>query len=374
MRVLQSPGPVNWEVARQVAGWVALGGGQEAPVDGAAQAQFDELARAAQTHVVAETGLASTFAVPTRTIGRQAWAELHLDALRPVLTALATNLGRAMQEPGGGPLPGLPGEEAGGADPFAGLVGMLAPALLGLQAGSMIGHLATHALGRYDLPLPTSDDPSLCFVVANVDAFEEAWSLPRDDLRFAVALHEVVHAAERSVPWVRDRLVALATRYVSGYELDEDAFEARFGRIDPADPSSFSEIAADPATLVGAMQTPAQREVLADLQALVSVLAGYADDVLRRVGRRLIGSFDQIQEALQRHRLEQGEAGRFVELLLGVAVDREHYERGSAFCAGVVEREGPDALNRLWEGEAMLPTRSELEAPGLWLARIDMPA
>ena len=49
--------------------------------------------------------------------------------------------------------------------------------------------------------------PSLCFVVANIDTFESEWSLPRDDLRFYVALHETVHAAARSVPWVRERLV-----------------------------------------------------------------------------------------------------------------------------------------------------------------------
>ena len=55
----------------------------------------------------------------------------------------------------------MPGFEG---TPFAAMAGiagmgnmmsMLAPALLGVQAGSMIGYLAQHALGRYDLPLPT---------------------------------------------------------------------------------------------------------------------------------------------------------------------------------------------------------------------------
>jgi uncharacterized protein (DUF2342 family) len=103
--------------------------------------------------------------------------------------------------------PGEPGAPPG-ASPFGpemlgNIMQMLAPALLGMQAGSMIGYLAQHALGRYDLPLPTSDEPSLCFVVQNIDAFEESWSLERADLRFYLALHEVVHAAGRSVPWVR---------------------------------------------------------------------------------------------------------------------------------------------------------------------------
>jgi len=39
----------------------------------------------------------------------------------------------------------------------------------------------------------------------------------------------------------------------------------------------------------------------------------------------------------------------------------------------VVERAGIEGLNRLWEEQSMLPTASELDAPGLWLARIDLP-
>jgi putative hydrolase len=391
IEMLQSEGPVNWEVARQVAAWVALDGGAERPVEPGAHEAFDELVRAAQTHVVAETGLTASFRAPLRTMGPKAWAELHLDALKPVLEALAVNLGQVMRgagaepdqpdepepgrQPGTGPVPtgGVPDMPGAGADPFAGLLGMLAPLLLGLQAGSMIGYLAQHALGRYDLPLPTSDEPNLCFVVPNVDAFEDAWSLPRADLRFYLAVHEVVHAAERSVPWVQERLVSLATEYVSAYELDTSAIEEQFGAIDPNDPSSLSGIAEDPEALLGAMGSPRQTDVLTKLQSFTAVLEGYADTVLERVGNQLIPSFGQIHEAMQRHRLERGEAERFVEGLLGLKLEREHYERGAAFCAGVVERAGMEGLNRLWEQEAMLPTSAELDAPGLWLARIELP-
>jgi uncharacterized protein (DUF2342 family) len=103
------------------------------------------------------------------------------------------------------------------------------------------------------------------------------------------------------------------------------------------------------------------------------VLEGYADSVLERIGRRLISSFDQIHEAMARHRIERGEAERFVEGLLGLAVDRGDYERGAEFVRGVVERAGPEGLNRLWERAEMEPTPNELVAPGLWLARIELP-
>lgn len=392
MRLLQSEGPVNWEIAQQVAGYVALDGAtSEPPVSAEEREELDELARAAESHVVAETGLSSALGLKTSSISRSDWVELHLTSLRPVLEALAVTLRKALEDDdndptelpgahpsGGGANPfgftgGLGGQFGSGADPFGGLLTMLAPLLLGVQAGSMVGYLAQHALGRYDLPLPTDDEPSLAFVVPNLAAFEEAWSIDRRDLRFAVALHEVVHAAERSVPWVRERLLRLAIEYVSAYEVDPNAVESQFGALDPNDPSSFAGIAEHPEALLGAMQSERQHEILERVQGLTMVLEGYADVVVERLGGRLLNDFPRVHEAMQRHHLERGEAERFIEQLLGLRLDRDHYERGERFCRGVIERAGMDGLNRLWESERMLPTPNELDAPGLWLARIDLP-
>jgi putative hydrolase len=387
MRLLQSEGPVNWEIAEQVAGYVALDGATtETPVSPEEREQLEELARAAESHVIAETGLSSTLGLKISAIGRREWVDLHLETLRPVLEALAVTLRKALDAgddetelpgtpgthpSGGGQLPfGMAG--AGG-DPFGGLLTMLAPLLLGVQSGSMVGYLAQHALGRYDLPLPTDDEPSLAFVVPNLAAFEEAWSIDSQDLRFAVALHEVVHAAERSVPWVRERLLRLAIEYVSAYEVDPNAVESQFGQLDPSDPTSFAGIAEHPEALLGAMQSERQQEILTRVQGLTMVLEGYADVVVERLGTRLLTDFPRVHEALQRHHLERGEAERFIEQLLGLRLDREHYERGEQFCRGVIERAGMEGLNRLWDSELMLPTPNELEAPGLWLARIDLP-
>jgi putative hydrolase len=379
MRLLQSEGPVNWEIAAQVAGYVALDGETSEPaVLPGDRDELEELARAAESHVVAETGLDGVLGLNTQALTRKEWVDLHLKVLRPVLEALAVTLRKAMDQDDGPDEPmghpsGAPFGFPGGGDPFGGLMTMLAPLLLGVQAGSMVGYLAQHALGRYDLPLPTDDGPGLAFVVPNLAAFEEAWSIDPRDLRFAVALHEVVHAAERSVPWVRERLLALSIEYVSAYEVDPNAFEAQFGELDPSDPSSFAGIAERPEALLGAMQSDRQREILERVLALTMVLEGYADVVIERLGSKLLPEFGRIHEAMQRHHVERGEAERFIDQLLGIRLDREHYEKGEAFCRGVIERAGMEGLNRLWESERMLPTPSELDAPGLWLARIDLP-
>ena len=91
------------------------------------------------------------------------------------------------------------------------------------------------------------------------------------------------------------------------------------------------------------------------------------------VGRRLIGSYGPLTEALRRRRLEESSGTRILGQLFGVALDEASYERGAAFVRGIVDRAGDEGLSRLWHSERELPTPAELDAPGLWLARIDLP-
>jgi uncharacterized protein (DUF2342 family) len=75
---------------------------------------------------------------------------------------------------------------------------------------------------------------------------------------------------------------------------------------------------------------------------------------------------------MRRHRVERSEADRFIQRLLGLDPSRRFHDQAAAFCRGVEERAGRPALDRLLESESMLPTPAELEAPGLWLARIEL--
>lgn len=377
MRMLQSPGPVNMEVARQTAestanlddnGEVTV----EAPIAPDTTRAFEDVVRAVQLMVSETTGISAVLTVQARTVDRATWSGITLAGLEPVLGALAGALSRTDAGP----------ELDASATPAAMfspdmLFTMVMPLLLGVWAGSMIGQLSRRALGQYDLPLPLDGAPALLFVASNVDAFAEEWALPRDEMRYALALREVVHSAQRAVPWVRERLVRSASAYVAAYEVQPDALEEQLGNFNPADPASMDALSSlsNPDVLLGAMRTERQEPLLADLQRFVSVLEGYADIVVESIGARMISAHSRLDEALRRHRLERGETTGFVDRLLGLELDRGHYDAGLAFCRGVVERSDGsfDQLNRLWSSEAMVPTAAELVAPGLWLARIDLP-
>jgi putative hydrolase len=378
MRMLQSPGPVNMEVARETAESMAnvdIETGQmrpEAPVDPAATRAFEDVVRAVQLPVSETTGISGALTVTARNVDRATWSSVTLTGLEPVLRALAAALARTDGETGADETPAT----AAAFSPDM-LFAMMMPLLLGGWAGSMIGLLSHRALGQFDLPLPLDGPPALLFISGNVDAFAEEWSLPVDELRYALALREVVHGAQRSIPWVRERLVRCASAYVGAYEVQADAMESQLGEFDPSDPSSMEAIAGltDPDALLGAMRTERQGPLLAELQRFVSVLEGYTDVVVESIGERMVSAHGRLDEALRRHRLERGDATGFVDRLLGLELDRGHYDTGVAFCRGVLERsEGSfEQLNRLWSDESMVPTESELTAPGLWLARIDLP-
>jgi putative hydrolase len=397
LRFLQSDGPVHWEIARQVARWVALEGEAEPVVTAADRARLAEVAAAAEQRVLAETGEPS----PTPSVallGRAEWADQALVTLKPVLEKLAVSLqgelpdftaGGGEEPEAGNPLagnpfaglfgmgpggPGAPGGEIG-ANPLAGMAGMfgaLGPLLLGVQCGFMVGQLAQSLLAEHDLLLPIADPPRPALIVPNLERFSSAWSIPADDLRFYLALGEAVRSRVAARPWVRERLVRLISEYVSSFRVDTAALESQLGAIDLSDPSSLEGAVLDPDALLGAMQSPEQMAVLGRFQLTTAVLESYADFVVERLAEPMIKSLPTIREAMRRHRVERSEADRFIQRLLGLDPSRRLHDQAAAFCRGVEERAGSQALDRLTEAESMLPTPAELEAPGLWLARIEL--
>jgi uncharacterized protein (DUF2342 family) len=54
-------------------------------------------------------------------------------------------------------------------------------------------------------------------------------------------------------------------------------------------------------------------------------------------------------------------------------LDQEGLDRGEAFVRGVLERGGESELAKLWVIEANLPTPAEVDAPGLWIERVNLP-
>ena len=373
-RMLGQQGGAAWDGARQLAISVATDGTSEPNVDPVERMRIEQLARVADLRVADATGLSTSVAgraVSVQPVTRTRWVMDTLEAYRPLMERLADALGptEAPDEPEDDtdPLSGM----------FAGMLQMFQPMVLAMTAGSMVGHLAQRTFGQYDLPIPrpttgaAADD--LLLVVPNLDAFASEWSLEPDDLRLWICVHEVASHAVLGVPHVRTRIDDLLTRYVSSFRNDPSALEDRLGDLDLSDPSALTnlqEAIGSPEVILGAITSPEQDVIRPPLEAIIATVVGVVDHVVDVVGNDLLKDHPMLTEALRRRRVEAAAADRFVERLLGLELTQATYDRGSAFVDGVVDRAGEEGLRRLWEGEAMLPTPSEVDAPGLWLARI----
>lgn len=370
-KLLANQGAVNHEVARQLALWMATEGRAEPNPDPVERIRLEELVRVADLHVAEATGLPTSVTgrpLTVAAVGRAEWARRALDAYRPLFEGLAGAVGQAEGD----------GEDAAAAaDPTSELLGgiteVVGPLLLGMQAGTMVGHLARRALGQYELPVPRPPSDELVMVPANMQNFATDWSLSLDDVRLWLCLSEVTHHAVMGRPHVRARLDGLLRSYVGGFRADPSALQDRFSALDPTDPMSFQAALGDPSELLGAIETPEQRGTLVRIEAVVAVIEGFTDHVLDAAGQRLVSGYGALVEALRRRRAERGEGERFVARLFGLDVTPAQYERGRRFVTGVVERAGEEGLSRLWASERELPTPTEVDAPGLWLERIDLP-
>jgi len=382
LKMLGTQGPVQWDGARQLALSIATGGQSEPNVDPLERVRYEQLARVADLQVAQATGLSTSTTgrpVTVTPVTRSQWALTTLDAYRPLVEKMA---GALHPPEGGAPATDI---EAVADDPMADpteawlsqIMGLLSPMLLGMTTGSLVGHLATRCFGLFDLPIPRPKSDDLLVVAANVDSFATDWSMDGDDLRLWVCLHQITNHAVLGLPHVRARLDELLADYASSFESDPDALGTKLGELDVdpsgADPMArFQELMGDPEVVLGAVRSPRQQELLPWLEALVGVLSGYVDHIMDRVGAGLVGSYSQITEALRRRRVEASPQDRFVERLLGLELTQAHFDRGTAFVDGVVERAGEAALERLWESAEALPTPNEVDAPGLWLARIEL--
>ena len=369
-----------WEAARSLALNVATEGTSEPNVDPLERIKLEQLGRVAELQVAHVTGLETTVTgrqlqiVP---VTRGQWARRTLDDYRPLLEKLASSLGtpEGLDDDDDEPDPFGAGDDPLGAM-LGPLLSAMQPMMVAMTAGSMVGHLARRSLGQYDLPVPRPPSDELMIVVANLDAFGKEWSLPHDDLRLWICLHEIAYHTVLAVPHVRARLDSLLAEYTTGFRNDPRALEEHLGDVDLSGPdamASLQRVLGEPGALLGAIQSDEQRALLPRLTALLAVLSGVVDHVMDEVGAKLIGSYGMLTEALRRRRVETAESDRFVERLLGLEMTQAVYDRGTNFVDGVIERAGADGLARLWAGERFLPSPPEVAAPGLWLARIDLP-
>ncbi len=238
----------------------------------------------------------------------------------------------------------------------------------GLEMGVLLGLLSNRVLGQYDLAIPSADSgDEICLSAPNILELERKHQLRPQEFRFWVALHEATHRLQFvGVPWLRSHFFELATDLVdmSGTEGSRlAAFTHGWRRV-----ASEGLESLDDGGIPRLLATPAQRERLDRVQALMSLLEGHGHVVMDRIAARTLGSWRRLSALLTRRRDNPRVAALL--RLTGLELKFRQYEDGRDFILYVEKRAGWSAVDLAWESPDALPTRSEIEDPETWLARV----
>ena len=346
--LFNQPGPINWRLAREVADHLT---GDPEPIDPWLADEYQQLTRLAQLQIAESTPLEVRSALSGAPVDRVTWATENLQSFRYLVEPLADKL-----------------EAAGGGGPLDAILKPLGPALLGMQMGVMVGFLSHRVLGQFDIGLPTSEVSDIYYVVPNIESFAIDHGLEPQNVRLWVALHEVTHQAEFSVPWVRQHFFDLVEHYVGNIEVDMSGITDRLQQMQ--DPSQLEKMMEDPTGLAGLLSTDAQLPDLEAIQAFMAMLEGYSDYVMDHAAPKLLPDLGQMRAAMDSRRSEPTQGEQVLNRMLGLELKIEQYRLGAAFCTEVARRWSDDALHRVWESPENLPTLSELADPVGWAARV----
>ena len=347
---------VDWSLARQIAHFAA-GGSSAAPAPRVPELR--PMVEEAEGHLRDYTGLAlSAPTPPPEPVSRSEWADINLDSLAALLEPVSLRLS----------------ERLGSTGPFAGPLRAVTGATLAAESGLVIGYMSQRVLGQYEVSLlDVERPPRLLFVTANLDKAVRELRSDRESFLGWIVLHELTHVFEFSgVPWLRDHMSKLMRDYLRTVEV---RFErgAAGGLPTLPDPAQIAQEFRE-GGLIALVQTREQRRMMDGIQAAMAVIEGYSEHVMDAVGERVLPAYAGLRDAMERRRRSRSYPERILQRLLGFDLKMRQYEEGKAFCDGVVDRAGIDALNRVWERPEQLPSLPELRDPAAWLERTAAPA
>ena len=348
-------GYVDWEFAKATGRRLVSAGpvvtrdealAEVAAIRGAARAARGPVGETAQLHTPDD-------APDALVVDRATWIEVNADSMS------------AMLDPTFDEILAKRGESANGATPNA-TVTAVGAKVTGAEAGALLAFMASKVLGQYDLA--PGGTPALMLVAPNIIAVGDELGVDRADFRSWVCMHEETHRVQFTAnPWLREHLVTQARALAVDLAPDSE----RFGEITELLTQRLPEVFREgSAGIAGIFTTPEQREKLADLTAVMSLLEGHADVVMDDVGPAHIPTVAHIRARFSERRKGAGAPDRVLRRLLGLEAKMRQYRDGAVFVRGVQDSVGVDGFNAIWTSPDTLPLAREIEDPQAWVRRV----
>ncbi|MCF1644024.1 MULTISPECIES: zinc-dependent metalloprotease [Streptomyces] len=367
-----STGMVDWNLAVATATRLVRPGPEVSRDEArAVVAELRRHAKASEEHVRGFTRLGTEEGhdTPVLVVDRPGWIRANVAGFREILRPLLDKM-----------------QERRGTSPGGAVMGAVGGKVTGVELGMLLSFLASRVLGQYETFAPaTGDLPSggssdapgggrLLLVAPNIVHVERELDVDPHDFRLWVCLHEETHRTQfTAVPWLRDHLEGEIQSFLQETDVDPMTVLERVREAAQTLAGGRPEAEEDDGgrSLVEIVQTPAQREILSRLTAVMSLLEGHADYVMDGVGPSVVPTVGEIREKFQQRRAKG--ASRLdlaLRKLLGLDAKLRQYRDGERFVRAVVDEVGMDGFNRVWTSPNTLPTKSEIAKPADWVARV----
>ena len=297
-------------------------------------------------------------------VDRPGWIRANVDGFRVVLEPLVEKLRE--RAPGGGSATSRSG----------GVVTAVGSRVTGIQAGLILAYLSSRVLGQYELFLPPETSPvdgeqpgRLTLVAPNIVMVERELGVDTHDFRRWVCLHEETHRLQfTAVPWLRDYVQSQMTEFLLASELDPAAILQRIRSA--ADAMAGAVRGGDGGSLIDAVATPKQKEIMDRLTSVMTLVEGHGDYVMDAVGPQVVPSVEQIRERFNARRGSNGRIEQTIRRILGIDLKMKQYAEGSRFVKAVVDEVGMADFNKVWTSPETLPTKEEFADPHQWVERV----
>jgi coenzyme F420 biosynthesis associated uncharacterized protein len=341
---------IDWIIAERIARYIAGTGEAEPP-----KSDLEALAKMSEQRVVAYTGLQPARPLPPpEGIDRREWVASNITSMRALMEPVLERASKGM-----GPLKPAVQITVG----FA----------LSAEVGVVVGYLAQHVLGQYELVLldEAVEDrpPRLLFVLPNLGGAVKAFGADEEQFVTWVALHEVTHAVQfAGVPWLHGHVAGLVRELLKGAELRLE--QERKLRLPSREELGRLGRALRSGDLISILTTPGERETLNKVQAVMAVIEGHAEHVMDAVAPDLLPSLPKLREAIDKRRRSQSGLSRLLAKVLGLDLKLRQYEQGKKFCDAIVKQQGVEALHYVFSGPEAVPTLAEIEKPEAWIERV----
>ena len=353
-----SGGPVNWDLARQLAG-STLGASREV-TDAERRAVADAIHLA--DHWLDEATQLPSGVRSVETWTRYEWLDKTLPKWQGLCDPVAERVVAAMAS-------GLPAEQLaafGQALPIGQIMSQLGGLMFGAQVGQGLAALSREIVSASDVGIPLGPDGVAALVAENVDAFGAGLERPEDEVRLYLALREAAHQRLFGhVPWLGQRLLDAVEGYARGITVDLSAVERAMGQamegVDPTNPESIQSALSG--GLFEPQTTPEQQAALRRLETLLALVEGWVDAVVAAAaGQRLAGA-DALRETSRRRRASGGPAEQTFATLVGLELRPRRLREAAALWWGVTERHGIGGRDGIWAHPDLLPTADDLDDP-----------